>query len=39
LAKQLGAARTIARISNTEFIDQQTDVDFTKFGIDELISP
>lgn len=39
LAKQLGAKRTIARISNTEFIDQKVEVGFTKFGIDELISP
>jgi trk system potassium uptake protein TrkA len=34
LAKQLGAKRTIARISNTEFIDQKDEVGFTKFGID-----
>ncbi|MBR9916083.1 MAG: Trk system potassium transporter TrkA, partial [Algicola sp.] len=39
LAKQLGAKRTIARISNSEFIDNKDDVGFTKFGIDELISP
>ncbi|MCB0445093.1 MAG: Trk system potassium transporter TrkA, partial [Gelidibacter sp.] len=39
LAKQLGARRTIARISNAEFIDQKEDVGFSKFGIDELISP
>lgn len=39
LAKQLGAKRTIARISNTEFIDNKDEVGFTKFGIDELISP
>ena len=39
IAKQLGAKRTIARISNTEFIDNQELVGFTKFGIDELISP
>lgn len=39
LAKQLGAKRTIARISNTEFINQKDEVGFTKFGIDELISP
>jgi trk system potassium uptake protein TrkA len=39
LAKQLGAKRTIARISNTEFIENKDAVDFTKFGIDELISP
>lgn len=39
LAKQLGAKRTIARISNTEFIKHKDEVGFTKFGIDELISP
>ena len=39
LAKQLGANKTIARISNTEFIDFKDEVGFTKFGIDELISP
>lgn len=39
LAKQLGARRTIARISNTEFIDYKEIVGFSKFGIDELISP
>ncbi|WP_179343833.1 Trk system potassium transporter TrkA [Winogradskyella ursingii] len=39
LAKQLGARRTIARISNTEFIENKEVVGFSKFGIDELISP
>ncbi|MCW5520118.1 Trk system potassium transporter TrkA [Aureitalea sp. L0-47] len=39
LAKQLGAKRTIARISNTEFLEHKDAVGFTKFGIDELISP
>ena len=39
LAKQLGAKRTIARISNPEFINHKDEVGFTKFGIDELISP
>ena len=39
LAKQLGAKKTIARISNTEFIDHKEEVGFIKFGIDELISP
>jgi trk system potassium uptake protein TrkA len=38
LAKELGAKKTIARISNSEFLDQ-TEFGFTKFGIDELISP
>jgi trk system potassium uptake protein TrkA len=39
IAKQLGAKRTIARISNTEFIDNKETVGFSKLGIDELISP
>jgi trk/ktr system potassium uptake protein len=39
LAKQLGAKKTIARISNTEFIEQKDELGFIKFGIDELISP
>lgn len=39
LAKQLGAKQTIARISNTEFLENKDEVGFTKFGIDELISP
>tara|TARA_Y100000385_G_scaffold291303_1_gene368477 strand:- start:11887 stop:13233 length:1347 start_codon:yes stop_codon:yes gene_type:complete len=39
LAKQLGAKQTIARISNPEFINHKEEVGFTKFGIDELISP
>ena len=39
LAKQLKAKRTVARISNTEFINHKDEVGFTDFGIDELISP
>ena len=39
LAKQLGAKKTIARISNSEYIDQKEELGFIKFGIDELISP
>ena len=39
LAKQMGVKRTIARISNTEFIEHKEEVGFIKFGIDELISP
>lgn len=39
LAKQLGCKRTIARISNTEFIDNKETVNFSELGIDELISP
>ncbi len=39
LAKQLGCKRTIARISNTEFIDNRERLNFQKLGVDELISP
>ena len=39
LAKQLGCERTIARISNTEFLEHKDEVGFEKFGIDELIRP
>ena len=39
LAKQLGAKRTVARISNTEFLENKDEIGFKRFGIDELISP
>ncbi len=39
LAKQLGCKRTIARISNTEFIHNKDVIRFSELGIDELISP
>ncbi len=39
LAKQLGCKRTIARISNTEFLDNREAINFSELGIDELISP
>ncbi len=39
LAKQLGVKRTIARISNSEFIEHKDEMQFAKLGIDELISP
>ena len=39
IAKQLGVKNAIARISNTEFIDKREEIEFKKFGIDELISP
>jgi trk system potassium uptake protein TrkA len=39
LAKQLGSKQTIARISNSEFLEEADDLGFAKFGIDELISP
>ncbi len=39
MAKQLGAQRTIARISNTELLTCSAQVDFSGMGIDNLISP
>ena len=39
LAKQLGCAKTIARISNNEFIHNHGEISFEKLGVDELISP
>ena len=39
LAKQLGCKRTIARISNTEFMENKDAIRFSELGIDELISP
>ncbi|MDF0715603.1 Trk system potassium transporter TrkA [Muricauda sp. 334s03] len=39
LAKQLGCKRTMARISNTEFMDNRELIKFDQLGIDELISP
>ncbi len=38
IAKKLGAKKTIARISSHEFI-QNSEIDFTEFGIDSMISP
>jgi len=39
LSKKLGAKRTIARLTNTEFIDNDNKFDFFSLGIDEVISP
>src|SRR5690606_38096270 len=39
LAKKLGAKRTVARISNVEFIQEIERLNFKELGIDELISP
>ena len=38
IANQLGAKKTIARISNPE-LKEKKDIDFTRLGISELISP
>ncbi len=39
IGKQLGAKKTIARISNIEFLHQREKLDLKKIGIDEVISP
>jgi trk system potassium uptake protein TrkA len=39
LAKQLGAKKTIARISNTEYNKSNHNINFDDLGVDELISP
>lgn len=39
MGKQLGASRTIARISNPELLTCQDQIDFHALGIDNLISP
>ena len=39
LSKKLGAKRTIARLTNTEFIENGSNFDFSSIGIDEVISP
>ena len=38
LAKQLGAKKTIARISNPELLENEN-IDFSNLGISELVSP
>lgn len=39
IAKQLGAKKTIARISDAELFTAQDEIDFKSIGVDELISP
>lgn len=39
LAKQLGAKRTIARIENTEYLQNDIRANFKEMGIDELVCP
>ncbi|MDF9800746.1 trk system potassium uptake protein TrkA [Catalinimonas alkaloidigena] len=39
IAKQLGVKRTVARISNEEYLMSKETLDLRKVGIDELISP
>lgn len=39
IAKQLGCKRSVARISNSEYIHNKKDIRFEELGIDELISP
>ncbi len=38
ISKKLGAKKTIARISNSEFSDNKEELNFAELGIDELIS-
>ncbi len=38
ISKKLGAKKTIARISNSEFTDNKKEINFKDLGIDELIS-
>jgi len=39
LAKDVGAKRTIARITNSEYLEPRQKERFKKLGVDELISP
>lgn len=39
MAKHLGAKKTVARISNVEFLTSKEKLDMAEIGIDELISP
>jgi len=39
ISKQLGARKTIARVSNPEFIDCKDKLNIEQLGIDEMISP
>ena len=40
IGKSLGAKKTIARIDNSEFLDEnECEVDFQQFGLDFMISP
>ncbi len=39
LAKEIGAKRTIARITNPEYLEPRQKERFKKLGIDEIISP
>ncbi|WP_109832494.1 Trk system potassium transporter TrkA [Reichenbachiella versicolor] len=39
IGKQLGAKKTISRITNTEFLHKKDILDHQKIGIDEVISP
>ncbi|MEM1137325.1 MAG: Trk system potassium transporter TrkA [Bacteroidota bacterium] len=39
IGKKLGAAKTIARVSNTEFIVEKDEEGIKSLGVDEIISP
>jgi trk system potassium uptake protein TrkA len=39
LAKKLGAKKTIARIGNSEYLDENIDINFADIGVDFMIYP
>ncbi len=39
LAKKLGAKKTIARIGNSEYLDENVDINFAEIGVDFMIYP
>jgi len=39
LAKKLGAKKTIARIANSEYLDENVDINFSEIGVDFMIYP
>lgn len=39
LAKKLGAKKTIARIGNSEYLDENVDINFSEIGVDFMIYP
>ena len=39
LAKKLGAKKTIARIGNSEYLDENSDINFSEIGVDFMIYP
>jgi trk system potassium uptake protein TrkA len=39
LARKLGAKKTIARIGNSEYLDENEDINFSEIGVDFMIYP